>query len=340
MRRQIRFRSLMSLGIVAAMVLTSSCTAAGPGEPAQGHTGKSETTREYALAPVAELKTQKSASLESDSKATQPIMLEPTRNHSNTGLRQPTRDTTGDEQRRNAPRERPTATPQRFTTATTSQVREPTRATSPTDRGDVAAPQLTSDGQAASDDWALWRIGDAEDWLMAGIAEADRRCFPSSVKTNEEVKAFLQYLDHTGEQELNRCLSDEAEFGLHLLEREGSDISGAEEFCIWQGMRVASRPYQERATGAAFSVETHEQAEARYMAEVAITAYCTRQRANSLDERAETESPSDQRRRILTCLVERIGGPARFMAANLEENTLLEEIDQALRGEGTCGKSR
>ena len=335
-------KARVGMAIITAAVLTASCTGTNPGGPTQTppqvQQPGSETTQEYTLAPITELTLEDTSSLESGSKTAEPVVLEPSPGQPNGREEQPTRDATREEQARNAPRERPTARPERPTTATSGRATERTRAPRTEEPTVETTAEITSEQQAAIKRWEQRKGEGGEDWLIAGIVERDRSCFPQSVRSNEDVRGYLDYLDRSGKQTLTRCLSDDAEWALHLLQNEGSEMNGAEEFCMWRATRVADGRYEEGPEHPGLS--RPNQSDGRRLAEMAVITYCTRERVNPLDERAGAESAGEQRARILTCLVDNIGGPARFMAANLERSTVLAEFEEARKSEGPCRTSR
>ncbi len=80
--------------------------------------------------------------------------------------------------------------------------------------------------------------------------------------------------------------------------------------------------------------------DAERTAEFAVQAYCTKGRDELPDTLWEHQERNPETRRILACLVGLMGGPDRFIAANLQRSTVLEELEHTRTGRGPCAPSR
>ena len=171
-----------------------------------------------------------------------------------------------------------------------------------------------------------------EDWFTRRVPAEDRECLSHGLRNDHEARQHLEGLGDQSRAILDQCLSPAGRIAVHILER--AELAGeyATEACIQRGssVEIAGRarepkpPYHDVMETA----ETARARDARGMARQAVSAYCS----TPADDNAE--------RRILACLVSRVGGPDRFMAAHLERSTVLEEFARARRGEGPCAASR
>lgn len=322
----------IAVAAVFAAIITASCTSTETAQPSQtSRTDKAHaaTLQDRQLAPIAGFTTPAKRS-------PQIANVTPTPVHEETTDEQPT-PTISPRPTTITQREEPTARPTQHSPPTLEPTTQPTRS-APPDRPANTPPR--ADYRAEARDWAKRRAGRTNNWFTAGLSDDERGCFPQSVRTNQDVKDYLEYLDDAGQPSLKLCLTERGQLGLYMLQTEASGMSGSEEACMWQAARVADLRYTPETNLAEFTEQTEDETEADRTAEIAIIAYCTRERTAPQTMAEVPDSRHEERRRILICLVERIGGPARFMAANLADNTLLGEIAQARRGEGPCGKSR
>ena len=71
-----------------------------------------------------------------------------------------------------------------------------------------------------------------------------------------------------------------------------------------------------------------------------MAAYCGRERERLPDAGWKHEERDSETRRILEYLVTVTDGPDRFSAANLQRKTVLDDLETARDGEGSCGEAR
>ena len=180
--------------------------------------------------------------------------------------------------------------------------------------------------------WAR-RADSQDDWFINSLTEQDRTCLPDSVRKNRNVTQYLELFGEVGEYELRTCLSEQGQFALYLLDRPSSELEHDEEVCVWRGLRGANRVPGPTATVGTITEQHYLAEQATRDAEIAVIAYCTQDGDKAP---AATRDQDDETRRILICLVELMGGPDRFMSANLQRNTVAAELEQAIAGQGPC----
>ncbi len=171
------------------------------------------------------------------------------------------------------------------------------------------------------------RLG--RNWFMRSLTEHDRACFPPTVAEDRDALGYLRWADKSGDGELRACLTDEAQIAAQIVQKGREAGTYEEEACIWKGARVETgRAKAEDPLGwnRILTAEIQKERDDEELARRAVKAFCS--------------NATDDTSRILTCLVGSIGGPDRFVAANLERNTVRKELEAALDGAGPCGDGR
>ncbi len=167
---------------------------------------------------------------------------------------------------------------------------------------------------------------DRENWFFESLSEDEQNCFPNAVRSDEDVMDHLRFTEGTERRMLNGCLGEAGELALYMLENSETDAPYEEIACIWRGARATPDEGMlntEPAADRPLTEEVMKEREAERAAFAALRNYCA-------------DNTEDREAHILACLVDEAGGPDRFMAANGQRNTVLQELETAKRGQGPC----